>query len=100
MVESWCWCSFGWLGLVFSFFCVAGACNKQRHLLAFLLLMEGSSMGIAVAIAGMGSWINFGFFMMFLTFSACETSVGLSLLVSLIRATRSGYVRGRSMLSC
>ena len=88
------------MGLLFRFFCVVGACNKQRHLLAFLMLMEGCSMGIAVSIAGLGGWVNFGFFMIFLTFSACETSVGLSFLVGLIRATKSGYVRGQRMISC
>lgn len=85
---------------MFRFFCVAGACNKQRHFLCFLILIEGSSIGIAIAISGIGSLINFGFFIVFLTFSACETSVGLSLLVRLIRATQSGYVRGRRILIC
>ena len=64
------------------------------------MLIEGCAIGMAVSIAGLGEWVNFGFFMIFLTFSACETRVGLSFLVGLIRATRSGYVRGQSIIAC
>nr|AVN68340.1 NADH dehydrogenase subunit 4L [Amazonina sp. Z256E] len=92
-----------YLYLFLMFFCGMWVFSSNRkHLLITLLSLEflvlvGYCM---MYIYMMGYGYELYFLMIFLTFSVCEGSLGLSILVSMIRMYGNDYFNTYSMLQC
>nr|UFZ13891.1 NADH dehydrogenase subunit 4L [Neochauliodes tamdaoensis] len=76
--------------------------SKRKHLLLMLLSLEF----IVVCLFSWLMWFllifnyEFYFSMVFLTFTVCEGSLGLSILVSMIRTHGNDYFNSFSILKC
>nr|URX53404.1 NADH dehydrogenase subunit 4L [Procryptotermes leewardensis] len=87
----------------FLFFCgIWGFSSNRSHLLATLLSLEFMVLVLFVVIYFYLCSFNFElyFVMLFLVFSVCEGSLGLSILVSLIRGFGNDYFQSYSILQC
>jgi NADH-ubiquinone oxidoreductase chain 4L len=87
----------------FLFFCgIWGFSSNRRHLLATLLRLEFMVLVLFVVIYFYLCSFNFElyFVMLFLVFSVCEGSLGLSILVSLIRGFGNDYFQSYRILQC
>nr|WKU83892.1 NADH dehydrogenase subunit 4L [Claraeola sicilis] len=76
--------------------------SSYKHLLTMLLSLEYivlSLFMLFIVFLGMNNFQTF-FMMMFLTFSVCEGSLGLSILVSMIRTHGNDYFQSLSILQC
>nr|URX53276.1 NADH dehydrogenase subunit 4L [Calcaritermes sp.]URX53354.1 NADH dehydrogenase subunit 4L [Calcaritermes sp.] len=91
------------LYLSFTFFCgIWVFCSNRKHLLVTLLSLE-----FMVLVLFIVTYYYLCFFshelyfvMLFLVFSVCEGSLGLSVLVSLIRGFGNDYFQSYSVLQC
>nr|ASM82666.1 NADH dehydrogenase subunit 4L [Paratimomenus flavocapitatus] len=72
----------------------------RSHFLALLLGLEFMVLGIFVLAMEtlMEIWGNGQFGLVFLVFSVCEGSLGLTILIVLVRAYGNDYLRGLSIL--
>jgi len=76
--------------------------SKRKHLLATLLSLEG----LILIIFGLFYYSSFalmrirGFRIVFLTLTACEGALGLSLLVSLVRTHGGDHFNSMNFLQC
>ncbi len=87
------------VGFVFTF--LFRFISKRKHLLATLLRLEG----LMLIIFGLFFWfrsiINLSnFVLIFLTLTACEGALGLSLLVSLVRTHGGDRFNSLNALQC
>nr|URX53690.1 NADH dehydrogenase subunit 4L [Bifiditermes nr. madagascariensis] len=87
----------------FSFFCgIWSFSSNRKHLLATLLSLE--FMVLVLFVTAYFYLCVFGyefyFVMLFLVFSVCEGSLGLSILVSMIRGFGNDYFQSYSVLQC
>nr|YP_010247238.1 NADH dehydrogenase subunit 4L [Gibbium aequinoctiale]ATN40786.1 NADH dehydrogenase subunit 4L [Gibbium aequinoctiale] len=66
---------------------------NRKHLLLLLLSLEFLVICVYYNMVGMLSFYNFEFFflMVFLTMAVCESALGLSILVSVVRTHGSDY---------
>nr|UQJ75283.1 NADH dehydrogenase subunit 4L [Proneotermes latifrons] len=87
----------------FVFFCGIWVYSSNRkHLLATLLSLEFMVLVLFVLIYYCLCFFNYElyFVMFFLVFSVCEGSLGLSILVSMIRGFGNDYFQSYSVLQC
>nr|URX54444.1 NADH dehydrogenase subunit 4L [Cryptotermes penaoru] len=87
----------------FLFFCGIWAFSSSRkHLLATLLSLEFIVLVLFVVIFYFLCSYSYElyFVMLFLVFSVCEGSLGLSILVSMIRGFGNDYFQSYSVLQC
>nr|YP_010884214.1 NADH dehydrogenase subunit 4L [Pila globosa]WIW42432.1 NADH dehydrogenase subunit 4L [Pila globosa] len=69
-------------------------CMQFKHLLGILLSLEMMTMNVFVLLYTLGTLVNYSGFLalILITLSVCEASLGLSVLVSMIRACGNDYV--------
>nr|AWN56247.1 NADH dehydrogenase subunit 4L [Euborellia annulipes] len=82
---------------VFGLFSVA---SKRKHLLPILLSMEMMILAIfsnLVFLLNIMS-LDFMFIMVFLTFAVCEGSLGLSILVSMVRSYGNDFIQNLNLI--
>nr|URT60551.1 NADH dehydrogenase subunit 4L [Nepsalus chikuni] len=74
---------------------------KRKHLLSMLLSLEFIVLSLFFLLIMSLMYFNFEFFfsMLFLTFSVCEGSLGLSILVSMVRTHGNDYFQSLNVLS-
>nr|YP_009499376.1 NADH dehydrogenase subunit 4L [Andraca olivacea]AWT58368.1 NADH dehydrogenase subunit 4L [Andraca olivacea] len=74
--------------------------SKNKHLLVVLLSLEFLVLGFFFFLLLLLSFINYDMYMLmvFLVFSVCEGSLGLSILVSMIRTHGNDYFQSFSLL--
>nr|AIY61941.1 NADH dehydrogenase subunit 4L [Rugitermes sp. A TB-2014] len=87
----------------FVFFCGVWVFSSNRkHLLITLLSLEFIVLIIFTTICFYLSLFSYEFYflMLFLVFSVCEGSLGLSILVSMIRGFGNDYFQSYSVLQC
>nr|YP_010490531.1 NADH dehydrogenase subunit 4L [Rhynchobatus djiddensis]UWM13043.1 NADH dehydrogenase subunit 4L [Rhynchobatus djiddensis] len=83
---------------------LTGLALNRSHLLSALICLEGMMLSLFVAIALWSSTTNSSSCsltpMILLTFSACEASSGLALLVAATRTHGSDQLKNLSLLQC
>nr|AIY62136.1 NADH dehydrogenase subunit 4L [Neotermes sp. A TB-2014] len=87
----------------FTFFCGVWSFSSNRsHLLATLLSLEFMVLVLFITVYFYLCFYSFElyFVMIFLVFSVCEGSLGLSILVSMIRSFGNDYFQSYSVLQC
>nr|YP_009093725.1 NADH dehydrogenase subunit 4L [Squatina formosa]YP_009107355.1 NADH dehydrogenase subunit 4L [Squatina nebulosa]AIS38185.1 NADH dehydrogenase subunit 4L [Squatina formosa]AIU38992.1 NADH dehydrogenase subunit 4L [Squatina nebulosa] len=81
-----------------------GLAFNRSHLLSALLCLEGMMLSLFIAIALWSMTLNSvscsTIPMILLTFSACEASAGLALLVATTRTHGSDLLRSMNLLQC
>ncbi|YP_009050563.1 NADH dehydrogenase subunit 4L (mitochondrion) [Zootermopsis nevadensis] len=77
-------------------------CMDRKHLLITLLSLEFMVLSLFVLMYYYLCGFNYEFYfvIVFLVFSVCEGSLGLSILVSMIRSYGNDYYRSFGMLQC
>nr|AVN67599.1 NADH dehydrogenase subunit 4L [Anallacta methanoides] len=75
---------------------------NRKHLLVTLLSLEFIVLVLYLLLYFYLNLFNYELFftMIFLTFSVCEGSLGLSILVSMIRSHGNDYIQMFSLLKC
>nr|YP_009255708.1 NADH dehydrogenase subunit 4L [Tylomelania sarasinorum]AND97142.1 NADH dehydrogenase subunit 4L [Tylomelania sarasinorum] len=74
---------------------------RYKHLLTVLLSLEAMTMSLFITVFSMHSTSITGeASLIFITMGACEASLGLSILVSMIRAQGNDYVSSFSTQKC
>nr|YP_009192125.1 NADH dehydrogenase subunit 4L [Granata lyrata]ALK03369.1 NADH dehydrogenase subunit 4L [Granata lyrata] len=82
---------------------VVALCLQYKHLLSMLLSLEAMMLSIFVlfySVSSTSGSLNSYLCLGFLGLSACEASLGLAVLVSLIRTHGNDYVRSFSSHKC
>nr|YP_003434060.1 NADH dehydrogenase subunit 4L [Hynobius yangi]ACL27765.1 NADH dehydrogenase subunit 4L [Hynobius yangi] len=83
---------------------VMGLASHRVHLLSALLCLEGMMLALFIALSfwstqfEMMSYFSLPMFM--LTFSACEASTGLALMVATTRTHGSDHLKNLNLLQC
>nr|QVM79214.1 NADH dehydrogenase subunit 4L [Pyrrhidium sanguineum] len=74
--------------------------SNRKHLLLMLLSLEFITLSLYLIIFLYENNLSYEYFfsMIFLTFSVCEGSLGLAMLVSMIRSCGNDYVISNSIL--
>nr|YP_009351517.1 NADH dehydrogenase subunit 4L [Macrotermes muelleri]AQP29804.1 NADH dehydrogenase subunit 4L [Macrotermes muelleri] len=77
-------------------------CSSRKHLLVTLLSLEFIVLVLYFSVYYYLCNFNFSLFFVvyFLVFSVCEGSLGLSILVSMVRSHGNDYFRSYSVLQC
>nr|YP_010704182.1 NADH dehydrogenase subunit 4L [Julodis variolaris]WCO87688.1 NADH dehydrogenase subunit 4L [Julodis variolaris] len=75
-------------------------CSKRKHLLLMLLSLEFIVLSLYYLMMLHLSFYNYEYFfsMIFLTMSVCESALGLSILVSMIRTHGNDYFQSFNVL--
>nr|WHM51585.1 NADH dehydrogenase subunit 4L [Dolichorhinotermes tenebrosus] len=92
---------FYYLGLLY--FCgVWSFTSNRKHLLSTLLSLEFIVLALYLVLYHYFCSFSFNlyFVVYFLVFSVCESSLGLSILVSMIRSHGNDYFQSYSVLQC
>nr|QBC73203.1 NADH dehydrogenase subunit 4L [Perotrochus caledonicus] len=91
--------TFSLVGFCFSVFTL---CLQYKHLLGALLSLESMTLSLFVGIFSVSSMCNVESYMclILITLGACEASLGLAVLVSLIRTHGNDYVFNYSLHKC
>nr|YP_003934269.1 NADH dehydrogenase subunit 4L [Dendropoma gregarium]ADI79380.1 NADH dehydrogenase subunit 4L [Dendropoma gregarium] len=86
------------LGVCFSMLALS---LQYKHLLNVLLCLEGAMMCLFLMLYSL-DYMSLGTFsaLIFITLSVCEASLGLAVLVSLIRSYGNDYVHSFSSQKC
>nr|YP_009178107.1 NADH dehydrogenase subunit 4L [Pseudanthias dispar]AJW75398.1 NADH dehydrogenase subunit 4L [Pseudanthias dispar]WNH20823.1 NADH dehydrogenase subunit 4L [Pseudanthias bicolor] len=83
---------------------LAGLCFHRTHFLSALLCLEGIMLTLFIGMAMWVLQVEFSSFslapLLLLAFSACEASVGLSLLVATVRTHGSDRLTSMTSLQC
>nr|YP_009351504.1 NADH dehydrogenase subunit 4L [Protermes prorepens]AQP29778.1 NADH dehydrogenase subunit 4L [Protermes prorepens] len=77
-------------------------CSSRKHLLITLLSLEFVALVLYFSIYFYLCSFSYGLFFVvyFLIFSVCEGSLGLSVLVSMVRSHGNDYFQSYSVLQC
>nr|ULD67127.1 NADH dehydrogenase subunit 4L [Trochus sp. n. CL-2022] len=75
---------------------------QYKHLLSVLLSLEAATMNLFIMLFAVTSNMNFNgeMALILITLGACEASLGLSILVSMIRSQGNDYVFSFSCHKC
>nr|QHF17971.1 NADH dehydrogenase subunit 4L [Littoraria sinensis] len=75
---------------------------QYKHLLSVLLSLEAATMNVFIMLFAFSNNISFNgeMALILITLGACEASLGLSILVSMIRAQGNDYVSSFSCQKC
>nr|YP_001718394.1 NADH dehydrogenase subunit 4L [Loxocorone allax]BAG12579.1 NADH dehydrogenase subunit 4L [Loxocorone allax] len=84
------------------FFSVVTFIINGKHLLSLLLALEAIMMGLFCFSVVIISFLELELFycLVILTFSACEASIGLSVLVNMINSHGSSSLSSLSLIQC
>nr|YP_010536712.1 NADH dehydrogenase subunit 4L [Trochus sacellum]UYC29884.1 NADH dehydrogenase subunit 4L [Trochus sacellum] len=84
------------------FFSVVTLCLQYKHLLSALLSLEAMTLSLFVLLMSVSSGFNLEgeMCLILITLGACEASLGLAILVSLIRTHGNDYVSSFSLQKC
>nr|YP_010577072.1 NADH dehydrogenase subunit 4L [Tristichotrochus unicus]UZN92190.1 NADH dehydrogenase subunit 4L [Tristichotrochus unicus] len=87
------------MGVVIS---VVTLCLQYKHLLSALLSLEALTLSLFVLLIGVSGGFNFEgqMCLILITMGACEASLGLAILVSLIRTHGNDYVHSFNFHKC
>nr|UYB79142.1 NADH dehydrogenase subunit 4L [Lirapex sp. ZZ-2022] len=90
---------FGIIGGLFSMLALS---MQHKHLLSCLLSLEAMTLTLFFFLLGESGMQNFETFvvLIFITLAACEASLGLAVLVSLIRTHGNDYVYNYNLQKC
>nr|UWT52304.1 NADH dehydrogenase subunit 4L [Neomphalidae sp. Hatoma] len=93
---------FNIFGIIGGLFSLLALCLQYKHLLSCLLSLEAMTLTLFIFMLGSISLSNPESYMvlMFITLAACEASLGLAILVSLIRTHGNDYVYNFSSQKC
>nr|YP_010946891.1 NADH dehydrogenase subunit 4L [Sorineuchora formosana]WGO57648.1 NADH dehydrogenase subunit 4L [Sorineuchora formosana] len=89
--------------IFFVFFCGSWVyCSSCKHLLVTLLSLEFIVLSLYLLMYFFFYMFNYElyFLIVFLTFSVCEGSLGLSVMISMVRSCGNDYMNSYSMLQC
>nr|YP_010531134.1 NADH dehydrogenase subunit 4L [Runaria punctata]UXW93356.1 NADH dehydrogenase subunit 4L [Runaria punctata] len=77
-------------------------CSKFKHLLVVLLSLEFMVLSVYMSLfIYLGMFIYESYFsIIFLVFSVCESVLGISILISMIRVYGSGYYEVFNLIKC
>nr|AUN27900.1 NADH dehydrogenase subunit 4L [Conocephalus differentus] len=77
-------------------------CSNRKHLLAMLLSLEFIMLSVFMLLCFFLSFFQceLYFGMVFLTFSVCEGTLGMSILVVMVRTHGNDYFQTFSILQC
>jgi NADH-ubiquinone oxidoreductase chain 4L len=92
-----------WVCFFVVYFCgVWVFCSSRRHLLVTLLRLEFIVLVLYFSVYFYLSGFSYSLFFVvyFLVFSVCEGSLGLSILVSMVRSHGNDYFQSYSVLQC
>jgi len=89
-------------GIVGGLFSILALAIQQKHLLRCLLRLEAITLTLFIFFLGERGINNFERFavLIFITLAACEASLGLVVLVSLIRTHGNDYVYRYNLQKC
>nr|AYP41256.1 NADH dehydrogenase subunit 4L [Melarhaphe neritoides] len=75
---------------------------QYKHLLSILLSLEAATMNLFIMLFALANNISFNgeMALILITLGACEASLGLAILVSMIRAQGNDYVSSFSSQKC
>nr|YP_009925553.1 NADH dehydrogenase subunit 4L [Tanea lineata]QNH82276.1 NADH dehydrogenase subunit 4L [Tanea lineata] len=75
---------------------------QYKHLLSILLSLEAATMNLFIMMFSLANNISFNgeMSLILITLGACEASLGLAILVSMIRAQGNDYVSSFSSQKC
>nr|YP_009169441.1 NADH dehydrogenase subunit 4L [Naticarius hebraeus]AKL90638.1 NADH dehydrogenase subunit 4L [Naticarius hebraeus] len=75
---------------------------QYKHLLSILLSLEAATMNLFIMMFSLANNMSFNgeMSLILITLGACEASLGLSILVSMIRAQGNDYVSSFSSQKC
>nr|YP_097006.1 NADH dehydrogenase subunit 4L [Stereochilus marginatus]AAU20430.1 NADH dehydrogenase subunit 4L [Stereochilus marginatus] len=83
---------------------ISGLTLHRTHLLSALLCLEGMMLamflGVSLWTKQMETTSYFSFPMFLLTFSACEASTGLALMVATTRTHNTDHLKALNLLQC
>ncbi|YP_008963250.1 NADH dehydrogenase subunit 4L (mitochondrion) [Babylonia areolata] len=84
------------------FMAIVALSLQYKHLLSILLSLEAITMNLFILTFSLTSNITFSgqTSLILITLGACEASLGLAILVSIIRAEGNDYVSSFSMHKC
>nr|AMM04650.1 NADH dehydrogenase subunit 4L [Folsomia candida] len=68
-------------------------CSKRDHLLSVLLSLEYISLGVFLLLLALLSKGDFFYSLVYITFTACEGALGLSILVTMSRTHGGDYFK-------
>nr|DBA44304.1 TPA_asm: NADH dehydrogenase subunit 4L [Peltospira operculata] len=90
------------LGIIGFFFSLLTLAFQRKHLLSCLLSLEAVTLALFAFLLSESSWQNSESFvaLVFITMAACEASLGLAILVSLIRTHGNDYVFSFNLQKC
>nr|YP_009480518.1 NADH dehydrogenase subunit 4L [Cryptopygus terranovus]APX54990.1 NADH dehydrogenase subunit 4L [Cryptopygus terranovus] len=72
--------------------------SKREHLLSALLSLEYMSMGVYLLFLFMLSNLDLYYSLVFITFTACEGALGLSILVMMSRTHGGDYFKSFNLI--
>lgn len=73
---------------------------QRRHLLISLLALEGIILTLILILVLVSSNLELFYIFVLVRFGACEASLGLACLVSILRAYGNDHIRGLRGLKC
>nr|ARI50091.1 NADH dehydrogenase subunit 4L [Cittarium pica] len=81
---------------------VVTLCLQYKHLLSVLLSLEAMTLNLFLLLMSVSAIFNFEgqMCLILITLGACEASLGLAILVSLIRTHGNDYVSSFNMQKC
>nr|YP_009503311.1 NADH dehydrogenase subunit 4L [Splendrillia sp. 1 MNHN IM 2013-9619]AXA45279.1 NADH dehydrogenase subunit 4L [Splendrillia sp. 1 MNHN IM 2013-9619] len=87
------------LGIIMAFLTLS---LQYKHLLSILLSLEAITMNLFILMFSLSTNITYSgeTSLILITLGACEASLGLSILVAIIRAEGNDYVSSFSMHKC
>nr|YP_001798476.1 NADH dehydrogenase subunit 4L [Cryptopygus antarcticus]ABS57574.1 NADH dehydrogenase subunit 4L [Cryptopygus antarcticus] len=72
-------------------------CSKREHLLSVLLSLEFISLGVYLLLLLLLTNLDMFFSLIYITFTACEGALGLSILVMMSRTHGGDYFKSFSL---
>nr|WBV74593.1 NADH dehydrogenase subunit 4L [Cordax unidentatus] len=90
----------GSCGVMLTLVGISMVASKRKHLLATLLSLEFTVLGLFLLVGWSLTLLfnNFIFGLIFLTLSVCEGSLGLTILVAMVRAHGNDYFSSINVL--
>nr|AXA45292.1 NADH dehydrogenase subunit 4L [Splendrillia sp. 2 MNHN IM 2013-9750] len=87
------------LGIIMAFLALS---FQYKHLLSILLSLEAITMNLFILMFSLSANVTYSgeTSLILITLGACEASLGLSILVAIIRAEGNDYVSSFSMHKC
>uniref|UniRef100_UPI0030FEB576 NADH dehydrogenase subunit 4L n=1 Tax=Phyllodoce medipapillata TaxID=868040 RepID=UPI0030FEB576 len=80
--------------------CFLSFVSQRRHLLMSLLALEGIILTLVLMLVLTSSDLELFYIFILVSFGACEASLGLACLVSMMRAYGNDHIKGLSGLKC